>query len=689
MTADPSDFGPLPEGDRNDELQRLSIAALQKCLPVERFLYRDERADDKGLDGSLELKSGGCFTNFRANVQLKGTDSTKINQNGSVSLRVEPSNLNYLLNGPCPLYILWIAPRDELRYVWARDEATRLHRENPAWMMQEKITLHFTRTLSPVEWDGIADRMLQEGRAQRQLQDILARATIAEQVVVGIDGTRLVITDRGEVYETLNACGMAIVGAGYAKAVLDHARLLSPVQAAEPHLQLVCAYAQLTLGDYFTASGHLARARMGQDRLSPLDRYFLQGLVLACEHQLGRIAADAFFEGQERLESAAPPELAVQFRLDRLRLQHLSERDHGRRAALLQDLQAAAQQIRSDATTPTSMKLQARLVTLYAQGQEAHSAYAHTVTQLLMRRQMGMAPGTASGLAALRESRQADERLHTEVGTIIEEAVREQHPLLLAEAILTRAIIVAAHIADGRFLLTTIEGHVSEIPEKVFQIMEQQLRHAAQIFERAGCWEGHIRAVLLLADWYDLNDRSGDARKRAQSVLGTAQALGYERHISHAEEHITGNTDYRRLMSLLTGPRDMDPVIADATDAEMARLAEDCLAAMDLPADRLPAVQRECLAMRDLARERMDWCRHIELLQDQRHSLSPATHFLRDPSRRCACEKLGHRSRIETPDWTPLVPAFKQCYCAGCPDREPKGRPCDSKASPGSKAAHA
>jgi len=52
----PNNFGPLPKGDRNDELQQLSLDAFRAALPKDRFLFGDERVDDKGVDGALELK---------------------------------------------------------------------------------------------------------------------------------------------------------------------------------------------------------------------------------------------------------------------------------------------------------------------------------------------------------------------------------------------------------------------------------------------------------------------------------------------------------------------------------------------------------------------------------------------------------------------------------------------------------
>jgi hypothetical protein len=278
-------------------------------------------------------------------------------------------------------------------------------------------------------------------------------------------------------------------------------------------------------------------------------------------------------------------------------------------------------------------------------------------------------------LTTLRYLRQEADRLNREADAIIQEAERERHPLLLGEAILTRAIIITARVGDQRFLLASNGIRGMEIPATAFNPMAQQLQLAYQIFERAGCLEGQVRSALVLADWYEINGRVDQARTLAESVLGPAQALEYGRHVSHAQEHITGDTSYRRMMSLLSEPRDTDAALAAASDADVARFAEDCLAAMELPKDRLPVVRRDWLAMRDIAREKMDWCRHIELHQDLRHTHSPATSYLTDPPRAVVCEKHGHRSRIESPDWHALLAAFKMCYCAGCPDRDPKQRP--------------
>ncbi len=92
---------------------------------------------------------------------------------------------------------------------------------------------------------------------------------------------------------------------------------------------------------------------------------------------------------------------------------------------------------------------------------------------------------------------------------------------------------------------------------------------------------------------------------------------------------------------------------------------------MGLSQERLPVVQRDCFSSRDMAQERIGWCRHIELIQNLGHMQNHQTAYLTDPMRRCICDKHGYQSLIEDSDWTALVQAFKKTYCDGCPDRKP------------------
>src|SRR5262249_23732566 len=75
-----------------------------------------------------------------------------------------------------------------------------------------------------------------------------------------------------------------------------------------------------------------------------------------------------------------------------------------------------------------------------------------------------------------------------------------------------------------------------------------------------------------------------------------------------------------------------------------------------IPPDRLPVVEREWLALRDIAREQVYWCQHLVMIQDLHHTQSRSTLYVTDPARRCLGTKHGHESRLADPDAEDHVP---------------------------------
>jgi hypothetical protein len=86
----------------------------------------------------------------------------------------------------------------------------------------------------------------------------------------------------------------------------------------------------------------------------------------------------------------------------------------------------------------------------------------------------------------------------------------------------------------------------------------------------------------------------------------------------------------------------------------------------------LPVIERDMISERDIARERLNWCRHIELIQDLEHTRHPSTHYRQDPDRHCRCAKHGYESLIGSTDWHLVIKSFKMALCLNCPDRSPK-----------------
>jgi hypothetical protein len=158
---------PLPQAVRSSQLQRQSIARFQSVLPVNLFVFRDERVDDAGVDCSLEILIDNQFTNMRTQVQLKSREKRNARQDGIVTLTVETSNFNYLLNGSSGLYVLYIEETNELLYAWATDENQRRIEVNSDWRNQETISIPL-QELNEQALRDVYDRIRREAELRRE-----------------------------------------------------------------------------------------------------------------------------------------------------------------------------------------------------------------------------------------------------------------------------------------------------------------------------------------------------------------------------------------------------------------------------------------------------------------------------------------------------------------------------------------
>lgn len=214
------DLGSLPESDDNSVLQADSFKALEVALPTDRFVLREEPPPDAGVDKCIELRSGGRYTGMRAHVQVKGRAEKNANLDGSVSFSADVSNINYLLNGLSPIYVLYIAETKELRYAWVRDEVNRIQGENPDWKRQKTVTLRFNALLDEAGLKDLHDGIRREARVGREVHDILSRAEVTEKTIhVNLKESK--VTDPDELRDLLLRGGMTLVSSGEAAGVLE------------------------------------------------------------------------------------------------------------------------------------------------------------------------------------------------------------------------------------------------------------------------------------------------------------------------------------------------------------------------------------------------------------------------------------------------------------------------------------
>jgi hypothetical protein len=672
--ADSFDSGPLPKAVRSDELEDCGRMALECALPSNLFhLHRVSK--DKGVDGRLEIKSNGSYTNVCADFQLKSTDHPRLNQDGSASLEIETRNLQYLLNGRCPLYFLWIAPTSEIRFAWATGERKRIETDNPAWTSQGTVTLRLVEILTAHTVPEIYERIRQEGQLHRQIRDTVARTALAERVVIGIDPHTLEATDPDEIGNALRDSGLSLVGNGKAQWVIDHVGLVRQTMGQNPRIQLVHGYAMYFFGRYKEADGHLAQAARFQTDLSDDDRHFLAALRNICDYQTGRISRDQFLDRERLLAREAPPRLARQHRFEAF--WHALWQNTGpvQHEQAVRDFTDVSSAILADPKESPALRISVQIRSLQLRGFAVNKQFMDGMTRIQMRAAMKLELDPGVIRAIFEERRRAWERLDREFEGARQAAERLSQPLLAATARVTKAAVNLMSILDMESTLPmSADRQLPASRDRVLEALRVEVQTAVEVFHQADHLENELWGMLVLADIHDVAGRPEEGKSIARSVLGPAQALGYRRLECWAEDHLAGQSHNQQLQAIISRAKTMDIDLSMAAegDESIRRFAEANRAALGLPRHRLPVIERECLAMRAAARERVYWCQHLQLLNDKSHELSADTHYRDDPNREWVCTKHNHHTLVETPEWEPLLTSFKGMYCHECPDRQPK-----------------
>ena len=156
-------------------------------------------------------------------------------------------------------------------------------------------------------------------------------------------------------------------------------------------------------------------------------------------------------------------------------------------------------------------------------------------------------------------------------------------------------------------------------------------------------------------------------------ILPLARAYGLAEIVNEAKSFLDDDTLLQQTEKSMTrGVDDGDFQTAEMTDEQVGRMAKTMLEAGGLPIDRFEVMLREAYAICNIARERINWCRHLQEIQNLFHTNHPSTAYATDPERFCRCDKHRYESLQGSTNSEAGITHFKEAYCSGCPDRSPK-----------------
>lgn len=133
----------FPIRDANSELAVKAEAVFEDAVVnAGQFVVQQRDRRDYGTDFQIEAKHSGRMTNFRVHAQLKGTDKTA-NKDGSISISVDRTNLNYMLSQPNSIYVCYHDLSQKLLVRSAEDAFRDAEHGCEEWRSQKTLTIRF------------------------------------------------------------------------------------------------------------------------------------------------------------------------------------------------------------------------------------------------------------------------------------------------------------------------------------------------------------------------------------------------------------------------------------------------------------------------------------------------------------------------------------------------------------------
>ncbi len=170
----------LPKRDSNHVTEEKAETAFQARLTESgRFVLQRADRKDYGTDCEIEVVEQGQATNVRIHVQLKGTERP-LNADGSLSIEIRRTNLNYLLMHPHSFYAAYHMPTTSLRICFAETVLRQYEHGGKNWAQQQSLTVNFTDDLTVARLDQLAALARSSARAARDRRIEQTRATIGD-----------------------------------------------------------------------------------------------------------------------------------------------------------------------------------------------------------------------------------------------------------------------------------------------------------------------------------------------------------------------------------------------------------------------------------------------------------------------------------------------------------------------------
>ena len=643
-----------------------SVRALQSVLCEPLFILRPV-SPDYGVDFNAEvITDDNQATNWHVQIQLRSEARAHLVDNGAaISVGFKASALTYLFQGASrSIIVVYDAEHKVLVWEWTDRVIASLDAAGRDWRSQDTVTVRVPaeNVLHAASADAIRREVLAYHRQAAPAQAHLVATGIGAATAAALEGlTR-------DALAALRANGLLLVSDGQHREVLQALRTI-PETAWEQDLDivLVAAFAYDRSGAPLQALYYANRIPDDVAGWGDENKALLAHIRSSARLCLGHIDTAAHWESLRALSEQYPQSfVAAQAALE----------------VMARDVVFTAHQNANPSATVLPILNAARdLVEARTRETEKSQRGRWAIEVLLARVEMEV----------------ADKLLLAGVFAVgLSEALRVPMPVQ-ERAALARELIQVQLAGADRLRTVEREADAAGVPEWVAIAHLTFLEAQVKRYGLAAAARAHVTPEIEAEGRSLLEMTIAGARALVEQFLGwESRLLAFRaKRLEGNALVMLGSTDavvavqtelasWARQWGLSPDaatlsdppPQSIDERAearrwANADEAMFAAVEELVLRQLGLPEDRRSVLRHESLATQTALREKLNWCRHLVVVQDLKHTLRKETYYAKPPPRVVQCELLHHESKLPHPDAAAVILAFKRAYCDACTRREP------------------
>jgi hypothetical protein len=373
----------LPSANPQEALETISRNHFRPLFDPTRFEVRSEDYRDKGVDFEIEvIEDTGLkrvYTNFRFLIQLKATDTITSNSDGSISIQIETSNINYLLNHPMPAYyVLYHNPSGKFYYENLRDYTSGLSIKDENWKGQATHALRFSRVLDKLAVEDMHHQTVQKGIMQRQLDEqmaILGESQYPDDKIT-LDRDLNIISD-AEIRTLIEKGGFFLINKDRWADVLQFHKKASGSMETSGLYNLVIGVASYHSGNMPDALSFLKAARKKDASMQPGLEHFLTYFETASKYAMGIYNEKQYSE--KMILCSNSPALACYIALEKARKEYI---ENCNLDSAMKIYEGKVRQVILDNECPTGLKFSASLELLQYDGENINIEYIRNISRI-------------------------------------------------------------------------------------------------------------------------------------------------------------------------------------------------------------------------------------------------------------------------------------------------------------------